>query len=125
MPGDDARRAAEGGACVQEPKDITRQALSGECGICEGTVDLFLQIIGAEAGGMGLRCMASGGVFVAGGIPPRILPKVEAGGLRAAFLNEEGRFGSVLRQFPLFVLRGEAGLEGTFQYALTVAQHRR
>lgn len=74
---------------------------------------------------MALRNMATGGVFVAGGIPPRIMGKIEGPVLKEAFLNTESRFSSVLERFPLFVLTREAGLEGVFQYALQLAQNRR
>jgi glucokinase len=42
-------------------------------------VDIFLSIIGAEAGGMALRCLARGGVFIAGGIVPRLMERVKTG----------------------------------------------
>jgi glucokinase len=111
-------------ACVQAA-DITDKALKGTCSVCREAVDIFLQIIGAEAAAMGLRSMATGGIFIAGGIPKRILPMIEEGSLKEAFLNKQGRFAKVIEKFPLFVCRKDIGLEGTFQYALSVAQGKR
>jgi glucokinase len=116
---------------VQEPKDITNDATKSDCPLCSQTVDIFLEIIGAEAGAMALRSLATGGVFIAGGIMPRIVRNLESDKhitlqtLRSAFLNEKSRFTSVQQRFPLFVLREEAGLEGVFQYALALARNQR
>jgi glucokinase len=70
-------------------------------------VDMFLSIIGAEAGAMALRCLAKGGVFIAGGIVPRLLDRVKkTGALRDAFINRTARerFQYLLRSMPLFVV---------------------
>ena len=45
---------------MQSPKDITERALRSDCPLCSQAVDLFLEIIGAEAGAMALRLMATG-----------------------------------------------------------------
>jgi glucokinase len=110
---------------VQKEEEISTAALKKTCPVCQETMDVFLEIIGAEAAAMGLRCMATGGIFVAGGIPPKILPAIENGALKKAFLNEQGRFKRVIETFPLFVCKKEIGMEGTFQYALSVVQGRR
>jgi glucokinase len=47
-------------------------------------VDIFLSIIGAEAGAMALRCLARGGVFIAGGIVPRLMERVKSGAASAS-----------------------------------------
>lgn len=70
-------------------------------------VDMFLAIIGAEAGAMALRCLARGGVFIAGGIVPRLLNRVtKTGVLRDAFINRTARerFQYLLRSMPLYVV---------------------
>ena len=110
---------------VQEPQDITERALDGSCAHCGNAVDMFLDIVGAEAGAMGLRLLATGGIFVAGGILPKMLPKLSAeraDRLRRAYLNEKSRFTTQLQKWPLFVLREEAGLRGVFHYAMTMAK---
>lgn len=68
---------------------------------------MFLAIIGAEAGAMALRCLARGGVFIAGGIVPRLLDRVtKTGALRDAFINRTARerFQYLLRSMPLYVV---------------------
>ena len=110
---------------VQSPKDITERALRDDCPLCTQSVDLFLEIVGAEAGAMALRLMASGGVYVAGGILPRILPKLQEDTLGNAYLNIRSRFSTVLERFPLYVLKTEAGLRGVFHFAVALAQNRR
>jgi hypothetical protein len=68
---------------------------------------MFLAIIGAEAGAMALRCLARGGVFIAGGIVPRLLDRVtKTGVLRDAFINRTARerFQYLLRSMPLYVV---------------------
>ena len=57
---------------VQKAPDITREALEESNPLSEEAVDLFLAIIGAEAGYMGVRALASGGVYICGGITPRV-----------------------------------------------------
>jgi glucokinase len=84
-----------------------------------------LDIIGAEAGAMALRVMATGGVYIAGGIPPKLGNRVTNGRLREAYLNTQGRFSKVTKRFPLFVLKEEAGLKGVFQYAMALARQER
>ena len=53
--------------------------LSKECEICSETLDIFLNSIGAESGHMALRSLAYGGVYIAGGITQKVLPRVEEG----------------------------------------------
>jgi hypothetical protein len=70
-------------------------------------VDIFLSIVGAEAGAMALRCLARGGVYVAGGIVPRLMERV--GALREAFYMRKGRerFTGILQVGLLFCVGGE------------------
>ena len=57
---------------LQKAPDITREALEESNPLSEEAVDLFLAIIGAEAGYMGVRALASGGIYICGGITPRV-----------------------------------------------------
>eukprot|EP00892_Ulva_mutabilis_P009390 jgi/Ulvmu1/6823/UM031_0027.1 len=111
-------------------EEITERGMAAEadggCPVCSETVDLFLEIIGAEAGAMALRAMATGGVYVAGGIVPRLLARLDGPALRDAFLNRRSRFSRIAKRFPFYVLRSEAaGMQGVYNYAITVAQQRR
>jgi glucokinase len=78
-------------------------------------VDLFLAILGAEAGAMGLRALATGGVYLAGGITPRLIDRIaRAGGLVDAFLWPASRFSTLLRTFPLYAVTNDGlGLLGS------------
>jgi glucokinase len=107
---------------VQKPKDITQAGVSGECAVCSEVVDMFLDIIGAEAGAMALRGLTSGGVYIAGGIPLRLMQRIETGGLRNAYLNPASRFSKVTSRFPLYVLKVEVGLKGVFNFAMSLAK---
>ena len=118
------------GALLQRQEEITQRGMAAEgeggCPVCSETVDLFLDIIGAEAGAMALRGMATGGVYLAGGIMPRLLGRLDTPALRDAFLNRRSRFSRIAKRFPFYVLRSEAaGLQGVYNYAIALAQARR
>ena len=82
---------------------ISQLALARESQRCERALDVLVRSYGAEAGNLALRALATGGVFVGGGIAPKILPKLEAGGFVRAFC-EKGRFTDWMRQIPLKVI---------------------
>jgi glucokinase len=84
------------------PGVITRLALDRSQPTCEQALDVFVRILGAEAGNLALRALARGGVVVAGGIAPRVLPRLREGGFIAAFLAK-GRLQEFLRQVPVVV----------------------
>jgi glucokinase len=82
---------------------IIAQALSQESTLCVKTLELFAEILAAEAGNLALKVLATGGVYLGGGIPPRILPFLETSGFIAAFTHK-GRFTSLLRRIPVHVV---------------------
>ncbi len=92
---------------LQEAKDptpvIVRAAMAGECELCIAALNSFVSILGAEAGNLTLKVMATGGVYVGGGIPPRILPKLRDGTFMASFVNK-GRFADTLSRVPVYVI---------------------
>ena len=101
---------------------IVNAALAAEPGseLCVATLDLFVSILGAEAGNLALKLYALGGVYLAGGIPPRILPALEDGRFMAAF-RLKGRLSSLLSNVPVHViLDPEAGLSGAAHYGLNL-----
>jgi glucokinase len=67
------------------------------------TLKTFASILGAEAGNMALKVLATGGVFLGGGIPPRILPFLQNDLFMQAFLNK-GRFSALLARVPVHVI---------------------
>lgn len=92
--------------------EITRLGLEGSCPVCVETLDLFVTLYGAEAGNLALKALARGGVFVAGGIAPKILPKIQSGKFFKAFCEKE-KFQELLSHFPIhIVLNEEAPLLG-------------
>jgi glucokinase len=86
--------------------EITRLGLESACPVCEQTLDLFVTIYGAEAGNLALKGLARGGVFVAGGIAPKILPKMQNGKFFRAFCEKE-KFHDLLAQFSIHVVLNE------------------
>jgi glucokinase len=73
------------------------------CDLCEITLNLFASILGAEAGNMALKVLATNGVYIGGGIPRRILPYLENGQFIRSFRNK-GRMTDLVSQMPVFVI---------------------
>jgi len=71
--------------------------------LCVRAVEIFVSMYGAEAGNLALKLMATGGIFVGGGIAPKILRKLQAGEFMAAFVHK-GRFERLLRDVPVRVI---------------------
>ncbi|MDB5399865.1 MAG: glk, partial [Rhodopila sp.] len=71
--------------------------------LCGATLDLFVSILGAEAGNLALKVLATGGVYLGGGIPPRILSRLDDGRLMRAFVSK-GRFADLLAKVPVKVI---------------------
>ncbi len=101
--------------------EITRLALSRECPICVQTLDLWVNIYGAEAGNLALKVLARGGVWIAGGIAVKVRKKMEDGAFFRAFCEKE-KFASLLAQIPIqMVLNEEAPLIGAMSQAVKAA----
>jgi glucokinase len=100
-------------ACVSE------YGLSGKSPLCELALDVFVDIYGAEAGNFGLKTMALGGVYVGGGIAPKILRKLQQPRFMQAFKNK-GRLGALLEQMPVrVILNDKTALLGAAHVALS------
>jgi len=84
---------------------IVEKALDREdpCDICVRTLGLFASILGAEAGNMALKILATGGIYLGGGIPPRILPFLENALFMEAFLRK-GRMRDLVAGIPVHVI---------------------
>jgi glucokinase len=97
---------------------ISKAALSGRDALCSEALDLFITLYGREAGNQALKLMASGGVYIGGGIAPRILPRMKQGGFLQAFFDK-GRMRPLLEAMPVWViLNDQAALLGAARYAL-------
>jgi glucokinase len=84
---------------------IVNSALDEErpCELCVATLKAFVSILGAEAGNLALKVLASGGVYLGGGIPPRILPALQQGWFMEAF-RRKGRMSGLLARVPVHVI---------------------
>lgn len=99
---------------------IVRAALDPgrPCRLCQATLNTFVAILGAEAGNLALKVMATGGVYLGGGMPPRIMPALEAGTFMEAFAAK-GRMAPLVKQMPVYVITNpKAALWGAARRAM-------
>jgi glucokinase len=97
---------------MDPPRAITKAALDNTHPICVETLNMFISILGAVAGNLALTGMATAGVYLGGGIPPKILPKLREGIFMKAFTNK-GRFKAFMNKIPVrVILNDEAALLG-------------
>lgn len=109
MPVNEALREAPEAALAGA---ISRAALAHEDDTALQALDLFVSIYGRQAGNQALTLLTRGGVFVAGGIAPKIYEKLQDGRFISAF-NDKGRFSAFMKDVPVYVIRNEgAGLLG-------------
>lgn len=100
---------------------ISRHGLENDDPLCAQALSLFVSIYGAEAGNLALKVVARGGIFVAGGIAPKILPKLLDGAFRASFVAK-GRLSPMLEATSVkVVLNPDAGLLGAASLAAGLA----
>jgi glucokinase len=85
---------------------ISEFAMKGESGICVHALDMFVSIYGAEAGNLALKGMATGGVYIGGGIAPKILPKLQLPRFMKAF-TAKGRSSELLKAMPVHVIMND------------------
>jgi len=96
---------------------VSKAALANEAEICVKALDLFVSIYGAEAGNLALRAKALRGLYVGGGIAPKILDKLKDGAFMRAFTGK-GRYADLLAAIPVqVVLNDQAALRGAAYYA--------
>ncbi len=94
------------------PAAISRSALEGRCDRCGEALEMFVEAYGAEAGNLALRSVATAGLYVGGGIAPKILPALESGLFMEAFYDKPP-LTDLLRTIPVSViLNPAAGLLG-------------
>jgi glucokinase len=88
------------------PANIADAGLKGADAVCVETLDMFCAMLGTVAGNLALTLGARGGVYVGGGIVPKLGPYFAASPFRAAF-EAKGRFRDYLQDVPTFVIRAE------------------
>ena len=99
-------------------KVITRHAEAGTCPMCMQAVEIFAHCLAMEASNFALRAMATGGVYIGGGVPAKLLWKLRAPAFREAF-NAKGRLEPLIEGMPLkVILNDQAALLGAARYAL-------
>jgi glucokinase len=104
---------------------ISRSALDGSNRLAEQALDLWITVYGAEAGNLALKAMATGGIFLGGGISPKILPKLTGPPFMQAFL-EKGRLRPLLESIPVRVITNDkAGLLGAARCAAAKSSNGR
>ena len=87
-------------------KAVTKAALEKKHPLCVETLNRFVSLLGAAAGNLALTGMATGGVYLGGGIPPKILPKLKEDRFMKAFTSK-GRFQGLLEAIPVRVILNE------------------
>ncbi len=101
--------------------EITHNAIDGSCPVCVEVLDWWIDAFGAEAGNLALRVLAYGGVFLAGGIAVKILPKLKTSSFCKSFANK-GPMTEILSRIPISVMLNEdAPVLGAAYRALAVA----
>ena len=114
-------KTCAGVGTVDDPADlpaaISRSALERRCAKCEEALGMFVAAYGAEAGNLALRTVATAGVYVGGGIAPKILPALETGAFVDAFRDKEPLSAFVATIPIAVILNSEAGLLGAAVHA--------
>src|ERR1700682_4099810 len=102
-------RAVDDPEAPDAPAAISAATIGGRCLACIEALELFVDAYGAEAGNLALRSLATGGVFVGGGIAPKILPALTTGAFMRAF-REKPPLDAMLSATPVkVILNAEAG----------------
>ncbi len=97
---------------------ISEMAISKKCNCCQRALAWFCSILGSEAGNFALKILSTGGVFIGGGIAPKILSELKKGGFMEAF-TDKGRLSPILSSIPVNVILDEdTALKGAAYYCL-------
>ncbi|AVR95715.1 glucokinase [Pseudoduganella armeniaca] len=86
--------------------EIARRALDGSCPLCDDTIEAFCTMLGTIAGNLGVTLGAQGGIYIGGGIVPRLGERFDRSGFRTRF-EAKGRFRNYLAAIPTFVITAE------------------
>ena len=104
--------------------EISRAAQGDNCPVCTEALDLFVHFYGVEAGNHALKIMATGGVFIGGGIAPKILSKLKEPAFLDGFHNK-GRMEPLMRSMPVkVILNDRTALYGPAVYAASELERR-
>jgi glucokinase len=106
------------------PAKISKAAWERRCPMCVEALDMFVSAYGAEAGNLALRTVATAGLYVGGGIAPKLLPLLEQGAFLEAFRAKEPMAHLVATIPVSVILNDEAGLLGAAVHALDLSTRR-
>jgi glucokinase len=115
-------RLCPGVGTVDDPADlparISQAAMERRCSQCVETMEMFVAAYGAEAGNIALRTVATAGVYVGGGIAPKILPLLQSGIFLDAFRDKEPMSDLIATVPVAVILNPAAGLLGAAVHAM-------
>jgi glucokinase len=94
------------GTDALDAPEITRRGLAGACGLCAEVIDVFCGMLGTVAGNLAVTLGAQGGMYIGGGIVPRLGERFAASSFRARF-ERKGRFAAYLAEVPTYVITAE------------------
>jgi glucokinase len=127
----DTRRAEEAPSLAEElerrdpPRVIAEHGLQGDSPICVLAMEMLVSIYGAEAGNLALRAMATGGVYIGGGVAPKILPKLQDPAFLKAF-RAKGRLSDFLDAVPVrVIMNDQTALLGAARVAFAASPQSR
>jgi glucokinase len=100
-----AERAGAPAEAIKAP-EILHRALAGESALCDQVIEIFCQMLGTIAGNLAVTLGARGGVYIGGGIVPRLGERFARSGFRASF-EQKGRFAGYLSQVPTYVISAQ------------------
>ncbi len=99
---------------------VSQAGLEKKDSTCERALDMFVTLYGAEAGNLALKLLATGGVYIGGGIAPKILPKLHERFFLEAFFGK-GRYEGFMKTLPVSVIvNDKTALLGAAHYAVTM-----
>lgn len=107
---------------IQQASDptvvISHVGMNGKAAICEHALDIFVSVYGAEAGNLALKLLATGGVFLSGGIAARILARLQGPAFLQSFISK-GRMQPLLEKIAVKVVNNDqVGVIGAARYAV-------
>ncbi len=103
--------------CRRPAAEITQAATQNECALCVAAVNLFSELLAAEASNLGLKLLATGGVFLAGNISLKMLPFIQRSEFISRF-RQKGRMSHLVDSMPLSIIRNQqCALLGAACYA--------
>ncbi len=107
------------------PRAISDAGIDGRSSVAIAALDLFVRVYGAMAGNLALIALATGGVFLGGGISPKIRPRIEHGPFLEAFWDK-GRFRALMETLPVrLILNPDTAMLGAARHAARTARRAR